>query len=552
MPAKSLVAEILRYEAEIPDKPAFIFLGNKGRRTVLSYSEVSCLSQKFAARLRALGVTRGDVVCNILPTSPERLITHLGTIMAGAVSMNGQICRSDGSDFVTSLNDGQAKAIIYDPNNTSGAYETLKQRANHCGQTENRFAGLETPWLQKMIPCVLKSHKTTGKCLMEELEDAPDKLCEDNGPDSVCVLVCTSGSTGRFKLFPYTSQYIMDGSLEVCRAGDIHRMSVLFNDKPLGWIGGLPSFELAVGCTRVTVDETVPRGKDYLRYVAEALRQEKCTAMITIPSFLESLVKESTTDNHKDAYLMRSVLIFGAPVAQKVQKCIGTVTKSLTIIYGSTETYALSAITLTSSHGEYTDFLCGRPLEGSELRIVDSNMEDVPAGCIGDILLRKPGPCLRYINNDKANKQTFLPGGWISLGDRGFLDEAGQIFVLGRGSQAINRGDDIIYPGQLEAPLLQCPGLAEVLVVGVPDEALMEEVCGLLVRSPEAGDEINEEYVRRFCRENLFVIPENAEFDPMPKYFRFVDAIPKLKTGKADVAAARQLAIRLINNPEGR
>ena len=77
MGIKSFVEEILRYGGEIPEKPAYVFLGDNSRRAVLTFGEVSTLSQKFAAYLRAKGIVRGDVVCNTLPTSPERIISEL-------------------------------------------------------------------------------------------------------------------------------------------------------------------------------------------------------------------------------------------------------------------------------------------------------------------------------------------------------------------------------------------------------------------------------------------------------------------------------------------
>ena len=77
MGAESFVEVILKRAVETPDKPAYIFLGDNSRRTVLTFRDVSYLSQKFAAYLRAKGIANGDVVVNTLPTSPERVISKL-------------------------------------------------------------------------------------------------------------------------------------------------------------------------------------------------------------------------------------------------------------------------------------------------------------------------------------------------------------------------------------------------------------------------------------------------------------------------------------------
>ncbi|GFO45901.1 2-succinylbenzoate--coa ligase [Plakobranchus ocellatus] len=133
------------------------------------------------------------------------------------------------------------------------------------------------------------------------------------------------------------------------------------------------------------------------------------------------------------------------------------------------------------------------------------------------------------------------------LGDRGYINSKGQITVFGRGAHAIMRGDDVVYPDQLESPILQCPGLAEVLITGVPDLNKFEEICALLVRQSGAGEELDEADVRRFCQESLFINPDNPKFNPIPKYFFFVPQIPKLNNGKFDRIAAKRLAAELIS-----
>ncbi|KAK3782678.1 hypothetical protein RRG08_037681 [Elysia crispata] len=549
MSTKTLVSEILRRGEAIPEKPAFIFLGSNGRRSVLTFSDVSSLSQKFAAKLRTLGISNGDVVCNMLPTSPERIITQLGTIMAGAVFMNGQMCFADGSDFIKSLNNGRAMAFIHDPNDPNVAYQVLKNKAMP-ESTEDKFVCPDVPLLRMIIPCVLEINRRTGKCLLEELYETSETICEDIRPDSVCAYTGTSGSNTPFKLVSYTNQYLIEAGRCMGEVNGLDSNSILFNDKPFGWLVGAPVLVFAMGCTRVTVDETVPRETGYPHVVKEALRQENCTAAITVPSFLGKIVKEMAKGQDEKDYLLRSIGVLGGPITSTVLKAIGTVAESLVLMYGSSETDIAAAMTVTRKDQEYTDFLCGWPVEGTEFRIVDSNMMNVPIGHTGEILLKKPRCSSGYVNNDKANRETFLSDGWISLGDRGFLNDKGQISVLGRGANAIMHDDDVVYPHQLEAPLLQCPGLAEVLVTGVPDETHFEEICGLLVRHPDAGDEINEDYVHCFCREKLFVaaVNENLECKLIPKYLRFVDAIPKLRNGKDDRIAAKRLALQLVND----
>ena len=457
--------------------------------------------------------------------------------------MTGQISLADGSDFLRSLNDGQVKALIHTPDGIS--YEIMKKKL-----TEESMNGKvecpDIPSFQLLIPCVLDSKKGTGKSLMDELKEISEGLCEDNGPMKPCTYMCTSGSTGEFKVASLTSQFILEFGQEMCEGIGIQSESVVFHDKPFGWLGGSPSINLAMGCTRITVDDTIPRGKEYPKFVKEALRRERCTIALTNPQWLGSLVKEVMKDPEEDRYILDIVTVLGAPADKSVLNALGTLAKNLVNCYGSTELGLMASVTVTSRDDGFSSFLCGCPPATGKFKIVNPDMEEVAVGEIGEVLVQKSVPALGYLNNEKATADTFLSGGWMRLGDSGFLNDKGQITILGRGCHAILRGVNVIYPGMVEAPLLNCPGLAEVVVTSVPDQIQMQEVCALMVRSQGAGPEVDEEYVRRFCHEKLFVEADKLDFDPIPGYFRFVDAIPKLSNGKEDRLAAKRMAAQLV------
>ena len=457
--------------------------------------------------------------------------------------MTGQISLADGSDFLKSLHDGRAKALIHCPGGIS--YEILKKKLTHESK-DGAVECPEIPSLQLLIPCVLDSEKDSGKSLMDELKEIPEGICEDNGPSSVCVYLCTSGSTGPFKVVPLTSQTVLKNGQEIGKAAGIGKGSVFFNDKPMGWLGGAPFVTFATGCTRITVDNSVPRGEEYPKFVSQVFRREKCTEMLTTVQWLANLMEEEMKNQNGNQYLLRSVIVGGAPSTKDSLKAIGVVTERVVNLYGSTEAGFLATVTVTSREDEFTDYLCGWPIDGVQFKVVNQKMEEIPVGQIGEILVKTPLQSLGYANNGNATKETFLPDGWLKLGDMGCLNDKGQITVVGRNAHCILRGVNVIYPALVEAPLLQCPGVAAALVTSVPDEKMMEEVCALLVRQQGAGEEIDEKYVERYCREKLFVSADKMDFDFIPGYFRFVDAIPKLSNGKEDRTAAKLLAAQLV------
>ncbi|GFO34821.1 acyl-CoA synthetase family member 2, mitochondrial [Plakobranchus ocellatus] len=543
----SLVSEILRKAEEMPEKPAFIFIKADFARTVLTFAEVSYLGRKFAAVLRNKGLGAGDVVCNTLANSPERLITQVGTLMAGAVDMNGQICLADGADFLNSLNDGRAKAVLYDPCEKKGAYDILKGRVKieyNNKQDNIKVSCPDVPSLQLMIPCVLNG-KGSGKSLLEELKHENESLVVDNGPSFESILMCTSGSTGLFKLASFSGQYPIDWGHHFAQVLGVTRESIYSNDRPLGWLGGYPSITFAVGCTRVIIDASVPRSENYARFYWNVMQKEKCTVAYTVNLLLHSLIEETTENLQKERRLLKSVGVGSDPINKRILQAIGTVSESVVTVYASTEAAVMATCRLTSPREEFDDFVCGWPTPGSQIKVVDNLMNELPVGHIGEILVKSSLLCSGYINNKMANADTFLSDGWVRLGDRGFFNSKGQISVLGRGTNAIMRGAFVVYPEQLEFRIQRCPGVAGTAITGVPDAKRYEEICALLVRQPEV-EAVTEEQVRQFCSKHLFLNDNNVEFNPLPKYYKFVDALPVLASGKLDRAACKRLAAKLV------
>ncbi|GFO34818.1 acyl-CoA synthetase family member 2, mitochondrial [Plakobranchus ocellatus] len=543
----SLVSEILRKAEELPEKPAFIFIGADFARTVLTFAEVSCLGKKYAAVLRRNGIETGDVVCNTLANSAERLITQVGTLMAGAVDMNGQICLPDGADFLNSLNDGRAKAVLYDPCEKKGAYDILKGRVKiECNNKQDniKISCPDVPSLQLMIPCVING-KGAGNSLLEELKLQKESLAVDNGPSFESTFLCTSGSTGFFKLVSFTSQGSLDFGHRFAQALRVTKESVLLNDRRFGKLSGYPSVTFAVGCTRVIIDSSVPQFKICARFFWDVIQREKCTVTLVGDVLLHKLIEETSGDLHREKRLLKSISVAGNPINKSILKAIGTVSETVNVFYASTETSILTACLLTSPNEEFDDFVAGWPMPGVQLKVVDNLMHELPVGHIGEILVKSSLLCSGYINNTKANADTFLSNGWVRLGDKGFFNSKGQICVLGRGKNAIMHGDIVVYPEQLEFRIERCPGVAGTAITGIPDVKRYEEICALLVRQPGV-EAVTEEQVRQFCSKYLSSNDSNVKFNALPKYYKFVDALPLLPSGKLDRAACKRLAAELV------
>ena len=134
---------------------------------------------------------------------------------------------------------------------------------------------------------------------------------------------------------------------------------------------------------------------------------------------------------------------------------------------------------------------CGKPYPWVEVRIVDANGEDVPAGTVGELWTRSPQNMAGYWNNPTATAATVTPDGWLKTGDAGYLDDDGYIYLYDRVKDMIVSGGENMYPAEVENVLMTHPDVGDVAVIGVPDEKWGEAVKAVVVpaagTSPERG-----------------------------------------------------------------
>jgi acyl-CoA synthetase (AMP-forming)/AMP-acid ligase II len=153
----------------------------------------------------------------------------------------------------------------------------------------------------------------------------------------------------------------------------------------------------------------------------------------------------------------------------------------------------------------------GRPLLGTEVRIVDENDQAVPNGAIGEVAVRGPQLMRGYWNLPEASADA-LRGGWMHTGDAGVLDDEGFLFIQDRVKDMIVSGGENVYPREVEDVLFQHPAVADVAVIGVPDERFGEAVKAIVVL--KAGESVTAEALLEFSKGRLggYKRPRSVEF----------------------------------------
>jgi acyl-CoA synthetase (AMP-forming)/AMP-acid ligase II len=287
---------------------------------------------------------------------------------------------------------------------------------------------------------------------------------------------------------------------------------------PLYHIGGC-GWGLAVltqGCTAIILREVVPQE------LLEVLVEQRVNSAFLVPAVLLFLTQVPGVEE-VDFSALHNIHYGASPISQELLlRSIDVFKSRFTQLYGLTETTgAITALRHDDHEGERL-LSCGRAMFGAEIRVVDPLDQDVPAGEIGEVIYRGPGLMQGYWRRP-GDTSAAIRDGWFHTGDAGSMDEAGFLYIRDRIKDMIVSGGENIYPAELESILMGHPAVADVAVIGVPDERWGETVRAIVVRAP--GTDLSEEELIDWSRDRL------AGFK-RPRTVAFTDGIPRNPSGK--------------------
>ena len=191
--------------------------------------------------------------------------------------------------------------------------------------------------------------------------------------------------------------------------------------------------------------------------------------------------------------------------------------KTVVSAYGLTECGGVATMCDPADDAETVATTSGRAIPGTELRIVNAANRPLAAGETGEICLRGFHVTRGYFNDDKATAETIDGEGWLHTGDVGSLDERGYLRITDRLKDMFITGGFNCYPAEIEAGLSEHPAIAQVVVIGAPDERMGEVGCACVILRPEAA--LNEAELIAWARQRM------ANYK-VPRYVRFREAFP--------------------------
>ncbi len=359
------------------------------------------------------------------------------------------------------------------------------------------------------------------------------------GPDTVSDIMFTSGTTGYPRGVPGRHgqairafhRFGLDGGF---RIGERHAVVNPFFHAlgyKLGWL-----LSMMFGATTYPLGVFDPG--EMLRLVA----QERITVLPGPPTIYQALLAQPGREKLDLSSLricVTGTTTLPASLIDRIRREFGF--EIMLTGYGLTECTALATMTRPGDDVRTVVETSGRAVPDVEVAIFDENDARLPAGAIGEIRVRGYNVMDGYFDDPQATAETITPDGWLKTGDLGSFDETGNLRIEGRLKDMYIVGGFNTYPAEIENTLMGHPDIAEVAVIGIPDERLGE--VGMAFVVPRVQTHASEDDIKGWVR------PLLANYK-LPRVIEFVEALPKNASGKVLKTRLREVALEARSNKE--
>ncbi len=511
-------------------KVALRWLGKDGSRRDFTYDDLARATSRFANVLRELGVGEGERVFSLLGRVPELYVAALGTLKAGCVFC--PLFSAFGPEPVRArMEIGEASVLV-----TSSALYRRK-----VAPVRDQLPTL------KAVLVVDEGKDESGtaelKSLMGSASEDFDAVAAR--PDDMALLHFTSGTTGRPKGAVHVHEAVVAHNWTGRIALDLHPDDIFWCTADPGWVTGTSYGIIAPLTNGVTmiVDEAEFDAERWYR----TLEGEAVTVWYTAPTAIRMLMKAGDAlPKGRDLSRLRFMASVGEPLnPEAVVWSNAVLGMPFHDNWWQTETGGIMIANYASS--DVKPGSMGRPLPGITAGIVRRDAggvrEVTGAMETGELALRAGWPSMMrgYLHEDERYQKCFSDG-WYLSGDLARRDADGYYWFVGRGDDVIKSSGHLIGPFEVESALMEHPAVAEVGVIGVPDETAGEIVKAFVALKSgfEASDDLRLELVGH-ARKRLG--PAVA-----PKEIAFRDDLPKTRSGKI---MRRLLKARELGLPEG-
>jgi long-chain acyl-CoA synthetase len=494
-----------------------------GERT-LSYAELGARALKAAGGLAALGVREDDSVALMLRNDFALFEANIAAGMVGAyaVPINWH-STADEAGYI--LRDCAARVLVVHA-------DLLPQIAPEIPQGTHVFV-VSTP-----DEIAAAYHVGPAAAALPKGRDAWSDFIDASRPLSVPPkmsrgsMIYTSGTTGRPKGVrrrPPTQAQLDALSQQIGALWGLlpDPTAVVLMNGPM-YHSAPAAYGMSAARQQITT-VLQPRfdAEDMLRLID----RHRVTHMHIVPTMFVRLLRlPDEVKRRYDVSSLRNVTHGAAPCPPEVKRAmIGWWGKVINEYYGATETGVV--VWNTAEQALLKPGTVGKPVDGAVVRIVDEQGRDVKQGEIGEIYVQAPNLSDFTYNNADDKRREVALGELVTVGDVGYFDADGYLFLCDRKRDMIISGGVNIYPAEIESQLIHMPGVRDCAVFGIPDEEFGEAICAVV--QPDGSRELGPDDVRAFLAGHL------ARFK-LPKIVEFRDTLPREDSGKIFKRKLRQ------------
>ena len=493
------VGQFLTKRAELNTQQEYIYDIYAQRR--FTFSEINRRANQVAHALDDLGLQPGDRVAVLTHNGHQFVESFFGPAKPGFVVMPLN-WRLTADELAFILNDGGAKALIFD--------EAFAETVGELYDRQSELPSIEH-WIAvgKDVPDFATPYE---QLIDGQSEAEPARIAE---ADENLFIMYTSGTTGLPKGVVHTHETMFWAVVNLLVTSD--------NRSDDRYLVMLPMFHVAAlgptigstyrGNTIVIMREPNPAK------IWEVIDQEKINTSLAVPALLNFMlqVPERTQYDHSS---MRCMITGAAPASTAMLQAYIDLGIEIHQAYGLTENCGCGCL-ITGKDSLERVGSTGKAFVHAEVRIVDEQGAEQPAGAAGEVLIRGRHVMKEYWNRPDATAEA-LRDGWLYTGDIAFADEDGFITICDRKKDMIISGGENIYPAEIEAVLLQHPDVIDAAVIGEPSEKWGESPLAVVVGKDGSP---TEETVLAFCEGKL------ARYK-RPARVEFADVIPRNPSGK--------------------
>lgn len=499
------LGDVARYHAEArPDAVAFSF---EGRDT--TFADFDRHTNQVANALIAAGLSTGDRVAYVGKNSDGYFELLIGAAKAGVVTtpIGWRLAAPEIAYIVA---DSDAKLVFVGPE-LIGHVEDVAAELTH------------RPVVIAMEPQGAGDNPTFEAWRDAQPDTDPRKPIATS---DIAIQLYTSGTTGRPKGAMLTHDNLLAMRREAGKSGLAWNQwgpeDVSLVAMPVAHIGGTGwgLVGLLNGAKGVVAREFDPTK------VLDYIEKDRISKMFMVPAALQIVVRQPRA--REVDYSRLSYILYGAaPIPlDLLRECMEVFGCGFVQQYGMTETTGTVVYLPPEDHdpaGNKRMRAAGLPMPGVELKVIDEAGNSLPPNTVGEVAVRSASTMKGYWKLDEATAKTIDADGWLRTGDAGYLDEDGYLFIHDRVKDMIISGGENIYPAEVESAVYGHPHVAEVAVIGVPDDKWGEAVKAVV--APKPGVTPDPDDIIAFARTRI------AHFKA-PKSVDFVTALPRNASGK--------------------